>query len=455
MGNLSRIVNVQIALNTTGVSQMGFSTGMIIGPHFHSLSRALTITSVDELVDMGFSTEDKIYLAVSDYFAQTPRPTQVKVGRMACKNLTVTVKNILPTGKYSLTVSTKDAKGNVMKTPYEYTNASGDAAAILTGLAGVVTADKNAVITATAVATTLTIAKKDVDFSLEVSPNLTALTGDVNEDIPTAMAAITAEDNDFYGIILTSRKPADILAMADWTESHEKLFLTAIAEAGAKDAAVSTDTGSLLFAKNYYRTSCWYHALAETEFLDAALMSRAFSISPGGETWANKKLAGVSTDALNETEFTALTKKNVNTFERFRNVAITQTGKVAAGEWIDIIRFRDWLVEEIRTNIFYLLINSDKVDYTDGGIGSIESVLRKALEDGQTAGGIAPDEYDADDNLNLGYVVSVPLAANITPNQKARRILTGVSFTARLAGAIHVVHINGSFTYDNLIQVSQ
>lgn len=454
MGNLSRIVNVQIALNTTGVSKEGFSTGMIVGPHFHSLNRALSITDVDELTEMGFSTTDKIYLAVSDYLSQTPRPSVVKVGRMACNTVTATVSNIQPAGKYSLTVSTKDDKGNVTKTPYEYTNTSGDAAAILTGLAGVVTADKNAVIAVTAANTTLTVKKKNKDFALEVSPNLAAASGDVGEDIPTAMSTITAEDNDFYGIILTSRKPDDILAMADWTESHTKLFLTAIGEAGAKDAAVSTDTGSQLMTKNYYRTGVWYHALAETEFLDAAIMSRVFSIAPGGDDWANKKLAGVSTDTINETEFNALKNKNISTFEKFRNVSITQTGKVAAGEWIDIIRFRDWLAEEIKTNVFYLLINSDKVSYTDGGIAAIESVIRKALEDGQAAGGIAPDEYDEDGNLNLGYVLAMPLAANITSNQKASRILEGVSFTARLAGAIHVVNITGSFTYDNLIQAS-
>ena len=455
MANLSRIVNVQIALNTTGVSQAGFSTGLIVGPHFHSLARVLSVTDVDELTDMGFSAADKIYLAVSDYLSQTPRPNVVKVGRLACQTVTVTVDKIEPTGKYSVVLSQKDDAGNVTKATYDYTNASGDAAAILKGLAGVITADKDALATAAAVTTTLTLTKKNVDFAVEVSQNLTAAAGELDEDIPTAMNAITGEDNDFYGIVLTSREPADILAMADWTESHDKLYLTAIAEAGAKDSAVSTDTGSKLMLGNYYRTSCWYHALAQTEFLDAALMSRVFSIAPGGDDWANKKLAGITADTLNETEFNALVSKNIGSFERFRNVAITQTGKVAAGEWLDIIRFRDWLAEQIKTNVFYLLINSDKVPYTDGGIAVIESVIRQALEDGQASGGIAPDEYDADGNLNAGYVLNVPVAAGITPNQKATRILPGIQFTARLAGAIHVVNISGSFTYDGLIQANQ
>ena len=165
-----------------------------------------------------------------------------------------------------------------------------------------------------------------------------------------------------------------------------------------------------------------------------------------------RKLAAITADNLTETEYNAITKKNGNTFEKFRNVSITQNGKVAAGEWIDVIRFRDWLQEEIRTNEFYLLINSDKVPYTDVGIAMVETVLRKALEDGQAAGGIAPTEYDEDGNKNLGYTIDVPLSSSITANQKASRVLKDVKFTARLAGAIHAIKINGSFTYDNLLE---
>ena len=67
-----------------------------------------------------------------------------------------------------------------------------------------------------------------------------------------------------------------------------------------------------------------------------------------------------------------------HTFERFRNVSITQNGKVAAGEWIDVIRFRDWLQEEITVNVFNALVNSDKVPYTDDGIAIIETQIRQA-----------------------------------------------------------------------------
>lgn len=264
-----------------------------------------------------------------------------------------------------------------------------------------------------------------------------------------ALTAIAQEDNNWYGLGLTSRVSADILAVAAWAEAAGKLFGTAVAEAGAISNSSTTDTPYLLKDGNYYRTFCFYHADAATDFPEIATMARCFAVLPGGETWANKKLAGVSSDKLTETQFLAAKGKNCNTFEPFRDsVSITQTGKVAAGEWIDVIRFRDWLQEEMQVNIFNLLINRDKVSYTDEGITCIEGEITATLEQGQRRKGIAPTEYDEDNNQIPGYVVNVPLASQISANTKASRSLKDLTFTARLAGAIHVTDVTGSLAYE-------
>lgn len=451
MANIDRIANVSISLNTTGVSKHGFSQGLIVGAHAHSLARVETYTSVDDMTADGYSTTDPLFLAASAYLGQTPRPASVKIGRRKCDTALAEVSTLTAQGEYTLAVLTKDESGNVNKKSYSFTNSSGDKSAVLSGLATQITQDKSAAVTAVAISERLTLTGKSSDFAVQASSNLNVIAGTVTETIPQTMAAVRASDDDFYGIILASRDAADVLTMAAYVETQEKLFVTATAEAGAIDADVTTDVGYKLQEKNYYRTAAFYHALAATEYADAAVMARCFAIEPGGETWTNKKLAAVTADGLTETQYNAATKKNLNTFEKFRNVSITQNGKVAAGEWIDVIRFRDWLVEEIRTNVFYLLINNDKIPYTDAGIAMIESVVRKALEDGQDAGGIAPTEYDEDGNTNAGYEIEVPTAADITPNQKASRVLEGIKFTARLTGAIHVVKISGGFTYSNLI----
>lgn len=452
MANLDRICNVQISLNTTGITQEGFSTLLIVGPHAHSLARVESYTAASEMIDAGFSADDPLYLACVDAFSQTPRPRQVKVGRQLVDSVLVNVKKVTATGVYTITVSTKDTDGNVQSTPYSYTNNGGTATDIATGLQNVIANDASSAVTATVADGVVTLTGNSGDsFMVQVSSMLSMQNGTITEDVPTMMAAIVAYDNDWYGWAFTSRVQADILAAAAWTESVRKIFGTSTAEAGSYNPDVTSDTGYKLYNDNYYRTFWFYHEKAATDFPECAVFARCFAVLPGGETWALKKLAGVTTDGLTETQYNAITRKNGNTFERFRNISLTQNGKVAAGEWIDVIRFRDWLQEEITVNVVNLLINRDKVPYTDDGIAMIEARIRQALELGQRRGGIAPTEYDEDGNENLGFTIEVPLSSQISANQKASRVLTDVKFTARLAGAIHVVEIYGSLTYENLI----
>ena len=68
MANLDRIVNVQISLNTTGISKEGFSTLLIVGEHLNTLSRVTTYTNVDSMLEDGFKATDKIIFGSSRRF---------------------------------------------------------------------------------------------------------------------------------------------------------------------------------------------------------------------------------------------------------------------------------------------------------------------------------------------------------------------------------------------------
>ena len=451
MANIDRIVNVQISLNTNGVSKEGFSTMLVVGTHANNLNRVTTYTNINDLINDGFSTNDPIYRAVSAAFSQTPRPRQVKVGRRQVEEVNLSVNNVKDNMDYTITVSSKDTDGTVDEEAYKYNSqTSATATKIVEGLQALMASDTAVTATASGEKLQLT-AKSGKSFAIKISSNLFAELTEPTEEIADTMSAVMASDSDFYGIVLASRDKDDIMAMAEWVETQTKLFGTSTAEQGAKDSETDTDLLSMLKAKNYYRTFAFYHELADSEYLEAGVMARCFAIEPGGETWANKVLSGLTADNLTETEYLAISGKNGNTFETFRNKSITQNGKVAGDEWIDVIRFRDWLQEEITVNVFNLLINSDKVPYTDAGIALVENQIRQALLLGQRRGGIAPTEYDEDNNENLGFTIEMPLAADIPANTKAQRLLEDVNFTARLAGAIHVVEITGSFTYENLI----
>lgn len=461
MANIDRIVDVQISLNTTGISSEGFSTICVIGPHAYSTTRVLAVTDSDELLDMGFESTNPIYLAVNDAFGQTPRPAVVKVGRIQCDTIKAKIAagSVVDASTYGITLSYVDADGNSVTQSFSATaDSEATVTSVLTALSNAVMADESAKLlySASVVDTELVIKANDPTHSFILTPSALMEVSVFEEaadiDLAENMALITAADDDFYGIIYTKRTQDDIIAMADWVESHTKLYFVAIDEDGFKNAEVTTDTASKLMSGNYFRTAPWYHKNAAADFLDSAIMAVGFAVQPGGETYALKRLGGVTTDTLREHEAQAVFKKNGNTFERIRNISVTQNGKVAAGEWIDVIRFRDWLCETIKTEVFSALINRDKLPYTDNGIALVQSVINGVLALGQRRNGIAPTEYDADGNKNLGYVISVPLAANISANVKAQRKLTDVKFTARLAGAIHAIEIRGSLTFENIIQ---
>jgi len=269
-------------------------------------------------------------------------------------------------------------------------------------------------------------------------------------DVTTDLIAINDENSDWYGICDVLHDGTRAVDIAEWVEAHEKIFVTVLNDAG-DISAPATDTTSvahLLMQGNFFRTAWWWNPSLE-EFPDVAIAAKSFTKYPGQETWANQRLSAVMSTFLSETIAQNIFAKNGNTFEPFRNISITQNGKTSGGEWIDVIRFRDWLCEEIKVRIFQQMVDN-RIPYTDPGIAIIRSRLQQALDFGVKRGGIAPPEVDIEGNYVPSYVIEVPLSMTISPNDKANRILRDVYFTARLAGAIHVVEIQGTLTYDNL-----
>ena len=450
MAKLSRIADVQIALRTTGIAEQSFSDLIIVGDHALSVSRVLAITGADELLDMGMASTDSLYKAASDVFSQMPHINKVYIGRRLVSSATITV-GTAAAGDYTATIGWRNGTtGEIMSAKAKYTAlVSNTTSQIATGLAAAITA-LSATVSVTTVGNVITVTgnPSGSSFSVSVGGNLTTANAASAEPLAATMAACAAELGNWYGVMITSRTESDVLAAADWVEANEKLFFTSSAQAAILDGASTTDVASKLKQAQYFRTAIWYHGAANSEFIDGAAPGHLFTFYPGQETWALKRLAGITYDALQEGKAIAAHAKNANTFEVFRNFAVTQNGKVAAGEWIDVIRFRDWLVEQIRINVVSALINADgKVPYTDDGIQIIRNALQKALDLGVARKGIAPEELDSDGRKIPSYTITVPRSADVSVNNKANRLLQDVRFTARLAGAINVVEIRGSLAY--------
>ena len=129
MANIDRIVSVQIALNTAGISKEGFSTLLIVGESTNALARVSSYTSSVQMTDDGYKETDPLYLMAVDFFSQIPHPNVLKVGRRQVDTVQITTKNVLAEGGvYTLSVTSADATNT-----YTYTVASGDGSAEILG----------------------------------------------------------------------------------------------------------------------------------------------------------------------------------------------------------------------------------------------------------------------------------------------------------------------------------
>lgn len=260
------------------------------------------------------------------------------------------------------------------------------------------------------------------------------------EAIDTALSAISDAFDDFYGVILLDRDPAKQQAVAAWVESRRKLFVTASNQPGIVGSAFSpppivgpVDLATQLRWDNRNRTALLYSSvLGAADWPDAAWLARQLSTPPGTETWMFKTLAGVTVSGLSATQSQNARSKNANTYESVGGASITREGKVASGEFIDVMHGVDWLQARLTERVFSRLVNLPKVPFTDAGVAVFESEIRAQLSTAVELGVLAGQP-----------TVTVPRVRDVSANDRANRFLPDIRFSAVLAGAVHAVTVRG------------
>ena len=224
-------------------------------------------------------------------------------------------------------------------------------------------------------------------------------------------------------------------SIADWVEANEQL---SIMETTGISASPVSD--------GMFRTGI-IHATNENDCTNAAYAARFLSYDPGSEAWAYKQLAAVEAQSLSTQDIMSLENRNISYYIKVAGTNMVCGGKTAAGEWIDTIRFRDWLKTRIQEKGINLLLSLPKVAYTDKGIGLFQNAVSSALDEGVSVGGIAEPENNEDGSVTPSYTITVPKAAELDAQTRKSRRLTGIKWSARLAGAILISEIDGTLNY--------
>ena len=275
-----------------------------------------------------------------------------------------------------------------------------------------------------------------------------AVEGEADQTAPediTATLARALETPGWYVICPAGISEKEYKTIAEWTETRNLTFaFTTMKTTNPVDNHFYRSFG--IYAKPVASASA-EEIPADNEYAHVAMAAKCLCYDSGSETWANQVINGITPSVLPSPLSNALDAANLSYVIKVGGKVITQGGKTAAGEWIDLIRFRDWLQNNMAQRVCDLLIRNPKIPYTDNGIAAVENQMVAALKEGQVRGGIPETEYDELDQPIPGYKTDMPLAASLTSAQRASRTLKGCKFSARIAGAIHMVEISGSLTY--------
>lgn len=442
MSNLNDIVSVNISRQSTSVARASFGVFGIIAEFATNkttttFARTRYYASLAEMTADGWGVYDPVYMAAQKVFSQNPKVERILVGRKDSGDLsfaaalaaiqneednwymftyvdaftsTLTMSADFVTGNSIVMTINGVALGAVSWSTNQQTTMGLLKTAIEAGITGATfTVGSTPFRTAT-----LVVAGKRATVSM-------AVTGGASQPTMTYTEASDIVDQDIKDI-------------AAWTETEQKMYTYNASAAAIYDAGSTSDIAYFLKAQGYTRTFGVFYKDSAVSNIESAWAGEALPYDPGSQTWAFKQLAGVSAYGITAAQRTAILAKNINIYTTTAGVDITEEGKVASGEYIDIIIGLDWLQANLQEEVFSNLVNIRKIPYDDTGITMIAGIVQGVLESAVNAGILQRDSV----------TLTVPKYADISSADKTARNLPDVTFTALLQGAIQGVEINGT-----------
>lgn len=446
------IVNVDITLNTAGTTREGFGLPLFLASTDNFEERVRGYTSLTEVAE-DFGENTAAYKAARQLWSQTPKVTQLYIGRRSMQYTISIPDAVVERTDYSLTVA---VNGGISQS-YQYTSvAADDALKILTSFKEQIVSDQtissnvSVNVTGTGSSATMIIAKAGGnDFVKVTSTAKTVSISATNSDTAaSALSAIETYSTDWYFIATEDRTQQFILAMASEIQARKKIFFTANADVAAlqgTELASASDVPAQLAKSMYTRTVCLWHHNASYDYPEMAYVAYGAPYDAGSIAWGNAQLTGVeaSLQPANQRPLTSIQKsaldaRHCNFIDLDGGVPVVRRGITSGGEWIDIIRGVDWLESDVKSSLRDLLINQKggKITYDDTGITRIRQVIETSLQ------------RAVNRNFLSSYTVNVPKASQVALADKKARILKDVTFAGILAGAILDVNLKGTVAYE-------
>ena len=340
------IVNVDITLNTAGTTREGFGLPLFLASTDNFEERVRGYTSLTEVAE-DFDERSAAYKAAKQLWSQTPKVTQLYIGRRAMQYTVSIPDAVTESTDYSITV----AVGGGISQPYQYTAKSSDTAeTVLQQFKTQIEADptiKDKVsvnVTGSGASTTMVITKAgDNDFVRVTTTAQTVYIASTTADTAsTALAAIEAYSTDWYFIAAEDRTQQFVLAMASEIQARKKIFFTANSDVAALQGTELNSANDIpaQLAKNMYtRTVCLWHHTAAEDYPEMAYIAYGAPYDAGSIAWGNAQLTGVAASLqpankrpLTSIQKSALDARHCNFIDLDGGVPVVRRGTTSGGE---------------------------------------------------------------------------------------------------------------------------
>jgi hypothetical protein len=301
--SLADLVSVSITSATVGVTAQGFGIPLILGYNAPFAERSRSYTTLATMVTDGFATTDPEYLAATALLSADTKVDSFMVGKgalpptqvwtLAAKAVTAGAEYNLRVGADSISIT---AGSGTFAGNDEIIDQIYDAILAATGYA---TSGFTAAVTGSANSKKVTLTASTAGNYLAIEPEnidlVDVVEAEADPGIATDLAAISAYDDTWYGLVTCFKSKLIVAAAAAWVETAEKLYVVASNESAIANTVLAgaTDVAAALKTSAYARTGVIYHP-ANDEFADAGWLGKCLPYDPGEETWAYKTLRSAS-----------------------------------------------------------------------------------------------------------------------------------------------------------------
>lgn len=481
--SVSRLIRVAINLAPLAAQGANLNALLVMGSSdVIDVSERMRIYTDAASVATDFGTSAPEYKAAALYFAQSPQPQQLYVGRWAktatagllrggvlsALEQTLATWTAITSGGFKVTID------GALKT---LTGLNFSGASNLNSVASTITTALGAAGTCTwdgsrfRIVSATTGAASSVSYAIapasgtDVSSllKLTSATasapvdGVAAENIDACVASFLDRfSTQFFGLMVADTALADAqhLAVAALIEADQRhIYGVSTSSTTLLDSTVTNDIASVMKAAGY-RYSCVQYS--QIPYAVASLFGRAFSVDFNANrstiTLMYKDEPGVTYEVLTASQAATLKDKRANVFAYYTNsTAIVQDGVMSGAAYFDEIHGLAWLRNRIETDVYNLLYTStSKVPQTDEGNHLISNKIEGALIAAGNNGLIGPGTWTSGgfgslktgDFLPAGYYVYVPTLASQAQSDREARKSVPFQIAVKLAGAVHTADIS-------------